>query len=48
MSGHDLLDTMRSPNVWETIKSTAKKKRVELTLDVIKALSEVALKQLFG
>lgn len=48
MAGHDLLDTMRSPVIWKTIKSTAKQKGIELTFDVIKALSSVALKQLFG
>lgn len=48
MAGHDLLDTMRSPTVWEAIKSTAKKKGIELTLDAIKALGGVVLKQLLG
>jgi hypothetical protein len=47
MAGHDLLDTMRSSPVWESIKSTAKTKGVELTFDVIKALGSIALKQLF-
>lgn len=46
MAGHDLLDTMRSSTIWESIKSTAKKKGIELTFDAIKALSGVALKQL--
>jgi hypothetical protein len=48
MAGHDLLDTMRSPKIWESIKSNAKKKGIELTCDAIKALSGVALKQIFG
>ena len=48
MAGHDLLDTMRSPTIWESIKSTAKKKGIELTLDVIKTLSTVVIKQIFG
>ena len=46
MKGHDLLDTMRSSNIWETIKSTAKKKGIELTFEAIKALGSLALKQL--
>ncbi len=48
MAGHDLLDTMRSSTIWESIKSTAKKKGVELTFEVIKALGSIALKQLVG
>lgn len=45
MAGHDLLDTMRSPKMWESIKSTAKKKGLELTFDVIKAMGILFLKQ---
>lgn len=48
MAGHDLLDTMRSSPVWESIKSTAKSKGIELTFDAIKALGAFALKQLIG
>jgi hypothetical protein len=48
MAGHDLLDTMRSSTIWESIKSTAKKKGVELTFEVIKSLGSIALKQLIG
>lgn len=48
MAGHDLLDTMRSSAVWESIKSTAKSKGIELTFDAIKALGAFALKQLIG
>src|SRR5487761_2472619 len=46
MAGHDLLDTMRSATIWETIKSTAKDKGIELSFDTIKALGALALKQL--
>lgn len=46
MAGHDLLDTMRSPSIWESIKSTAKKKGVELSFDAIKVLSVAALNHL--
>ena len=46
MAGHDLLDTMRSSTIWATIKSTAKKKGIELTFEAIKALGSAALKQL--
>ncbi|MBN9094633.1 MULTISPECIES: DUF2513 domain-containing protein [Pandoraea] len=45
MSGHDLLDTMRSSSIWDSIKSNAKKKGIELTFDAIKALGAYALKQ---
>src|ERR1035437_8585436 len=44
MSGHDLLDTMRSTTIWEKIKATAKAKGIELTFDAIKALGAFALK----
>lgn len=46
MAGHDLLDTMRSATIWETIKTTAKTKGIELTFDSIKALGAFALKAL--
>lgn len=48
MAGHDLLDTMRSSSVWETIKATAQKKGIELTFDAIKALSGLALKHVLS
>ena len=48
MSGFDLLDTMRSSSIWESIKSTAQAKGVELTFDVIKGLASLALKQITG
>ena len=48
MKGHDLLDTMRSPKVWESIKSTAKTRGIELTFDAIKMLGVYALKQILG
>lgn len=48
MSGHDLLDTMRSAPIWEKIKATAKTKGVELTFDAIKALGAHALKSMFA
>ncbi|WP_330985147.1 MULTISPECIES: DUF2513 domain-containing protein [Enterobacterales] len=46
--GHDLLDTMRTPVLWESIKSTAKKKGVELSFDAVKVLGVAALKHLVG
>lgn len=48
MSGHDLLDTMRSSTIWESIKSIARDKKIELTFDVIKALAKIALAKLVG
>lgn len=44
MAGHDFLDTMRSATIWESIKTTAKSKGIELTFDAIKALGAFALK----
>lgn len=46
MAGHDLLDTMRSQQLWERIKSAAKARGVELTFDTIKDLAAYALKTL--
>jgi len=48
MAGHDLLDTMRSKTLWEKVKSTAKEKSVELTLDAVKVFAASALKGLAG
>ncbi|MTW13424.1 DUF2513 domain-containing protein [Pseudoduganella eburnea] len=48
MDGHDLLDTMRSATIWESIKTTAKKKGVELTFEAIKVLAGAALKHALG
>jgi len=48
ISGHDLLDTMRSAGMWETIKSTAKTKGIELTFDAVKALGALALNKTLG
>lgn len=48
MAGHDLLDTMRSTTIWESIKSTARTKGIELTFDAIKALAGYALKHALG
>lgn len=46
MAGHDLLDTMRSRTLWEKVKSTAKEKSVELTLEAVKVFAASALKAL--
>lgn len=46
--GHDLLDTMRTPVLWERIKTTAKQKGVELSFNAINVLSLAALKHLVG
>jgi Hypothetical protein (DUF2513) len=48
MSGHELLETMRSKPVWEKIKALAKEKGLELGLDAIKALGGIALKWVVG
>lgn len=46
MEGHELLDTLRSPTLWEQIKAMAQEKKLELTFTVIKALSVAAIKRL--
>jgi len=48
MTGHDLLDTMRSNSVWTVVKDIAKKKGLDLTFDVIKQLTVLAVKQVVG
>jgi len=48
MAGHDLLDTMRSATIWESIKQTARTKGIELTFDAIKALAGYAMKHALG
>lgn len=48
MAGHDLLDTIRSATIWESIKATAKKKGIELSFEAVKVLSVAALKHLVG
>ncbi|MBB5392221.1 MULTISPECIES: YjcQ family protein [unclassified Herbaspirillum] len=48
MTGHDLLDTMRSNSVWTAVKDIAKKKGIDLTFEVIKQLTGLALKQVVG
>jgi Hypothetical protein (DUF2513) len=48
MAGHDLLDTMRSSTIWETIKTTGKSKGIELSFDAIKALGLYALNAVIG
>ena len=48
MSGHDLLDTIRSSKIWKSIKSTAKSKGIELTFGAIKILGIEALKHIVG
>lgn len=46
--GHELLETMRSKPVWESIKSTAREKGVELTFDAVKTLGAMAMKAVLG
>lgn len=46
MAGHDLLDTFRSPKLWEQIKSSAKKNGIELTITAIKYFAVEALQRI--
>ena len=39
-NGHQYLDTVRSPKMWESIKSTAKEKAVDLSFLAISAIAE--------
>lgn len=48
MSGHDLLDTMRSENLWHKIKIKAHEKSIDLSFEAIKALSSVVLKTILN
>lgn len=48
LRGHELLAELRSKELWERVKSTAKSKGIELTFDAIKTISKVVLKQLIG
>lgn len=48
MTGHDLLDTMRSKPVWEKVKETAQSKGIELTFEAVKMLGTWALKQVIS
>lgn len=48
MAGHDLLDTIRSRPLWDSINSTAKSKGLELTFDVVKAASTSLVKGLLN
>lgn len=48
MEGHDLLDTIRSATIWNSVKEMAKKKGLDLTIDVVKGLAGLALKQIIG
>lgn len=46
--GHELLDTIRSKTVWTKVKSMAKDKGLELSLDAVRALGKVALDQVIA
>jgi hypothetical protein len=46
MAGHDLLDTLRSPKLWEQIKSSARENGIELTISAIKYLAVEALQRI--
>lgn len=41
--GHELLDTIRSKEIWTRIKTTTTDKGIELTFDAVKALGKAAL-----
>ncbi len=43
---HELLDTIRNDTAWKRIKTTAKEKGVDLTVDAIKAIAKAVLESL--
>lgn len=47
-AGHDLLDTIRSKDLWEKVKATAREKGIELSFDAVKILAANALKGMLG
>jgi hypothetical protein len=44
--GHDLLDAMRGPTLWNAVVKTAREKGLELTVDVVKAIAKQAATRL--
>src|SRR5712691_6756381 len=45
--GHELLDKIRSPSIWNKIKTAARKHGVSLSLDLVKFLGTRAIENLF-
>lgn len=48
MSGHDLLETLRSQSLWQKVKEKSKETGIELTVDTIKALAASATKAMLA
>lgn len=46
--GHELLDRMRGPALWNAIVRTAREKGLELTVDVVKAIAGKLAMQMLG
>jgi hypothetical protein len=46
--GHDLLDMLRSAQVWERVKGLAQSKGIELSFDAVKLLHERVLTDMLG
>lgn len=44
--GHELLSTIRSKDVWERVKRTAKEKGLALSFDLVKIGGKMALEQI--
>jgi hypothetical protein len=44
--GQELLDKIRSESIWQKIKETAREKRVDLTIDVVKGIASMVLAQI--
>ena len=46
--GHEFLDSIRNPGLWNAIKTKAREKAVDLTFDTIKALAKIVLGGILG
>lgn len=46
-AGHEFLDGIRKKEAWEKVKSTAKSKGLDLTFDVIKAVTKLLVEAAF-
>ena len=48
MKGYDLAETLKSLTVWDKVKKIAKEKGLDLSFEVVKQLTDVAIKQILG
>lgn len=48
MRGYDLAETLKSPTVWDRVKTIAKEKGLDLSFEVVKQLTDLVIKQILG